>query len=609
MLTSSILFIIFNILGSSLLFQIISCDHINDRVRNPKASVVTLFEFSTLYTNPSRINLDEYYLADNPDDDTLFIVITLNAGDLYVIYCEGFIDYFYIYEDAGYVTEIESSDCPSTGYLCFAPSTTKDYYIKLEIAQTPLDKKIGIFKAVKLSEAQIETGVSVNFNDDDWGWGLIYFTMLDTSGCTDQGDMVVTHPDIIVVYQRIEANSGDSHNHNGMDVGTVFMEDDMYINSGMGFLAFYQGEGTFKVEVPEPGPGPHTQIYLNNELSAQHLWSGDILSYFIDLSPGNYKIFAINTWDMDIELVYSFDTNFSPIEGLSDNPGFKVSEYLEFSLSISRRVYIRVRSKSGSGYFDLYVSDRDITVNNPNASSSWETDSQNVIQWSSEGILSTVRIRLFKDSTQRTIITDSTANNGSYEWTVPSYLSEDSDYSIRIDVDDFIYDESAFFTITKAIVDDIYEDNDEFYSAVLLPEGKYYGLIAIDEDWYKVNIEANKELIVTINFDHTAGDLDLCLYDSSQNLLLCSQTWENSESVEYITETSGYYYIKVYFEENPSYNIRIQINDVEDDSSTDDGDGSNLLESINGFPIEILIISMTILGIIIVIPLRKKMFE
>jgi len=318
----------------------------------------------------------------------------------------------------------------------------------------------------------------------------------------------------------------------------------------MGFLTFYKGEGTFKVEVPGPGPptGSHTQVYLNNKLSAQHLWSGDILSYFIDLSPGNYKVFVKNVWDMDIELVYSFDTGFNPIEGTSDNPGFKVSEYLEYSLSTSRRVYFRVRSKSGSGYFELYVTDRDITVNNPNASSSWETDSLYTIQWSSEGTFSTVRVRLFKGSTQRTIIADSTTNDGSYEWTVPSYMAEDSDYYVRIDVDDFIYDESAFFTITKAIVDDTYEDNDEFYNAVLLPEGYYRGLIAIDEDWYKVNIEANKELIVTIYFDHTVGDLDLCLYDSSQNLLLCSQTWENTESVEYITETSGYYYIEVFFE-------------------------------------------------------------
>ena len=56
----------------------------------------------------------------------------------------------------------------------------------------------------------------------------------------------------------------------------------------------------------------------------------------------------------------------------------------------------------------------------------------------------------------------------------------------------------AVFTIIISD-DDIYEDNDTLATAATLTPGTYSGLILRDEDYFKVYVEAGKDLQVSIS--------------------------------------------------------------------------------------------------------------
>ncbi|ELR98770.1 pre-peptidase C-terminal domain-containing protein [Gloeocapsa sp. PCC 73106] len=71
--------------------------------------------------------------------------------------------------------------------------------------------------------------------------------------------------------------------------------------------------------------------------------------------------------------------------------------------------------------------------------------------------------------------------------------------------------------------------------------------IAWDNDFYAINVpEGAEELSVEALFNHSAGDIDLSLYDSQGNLVESSVSTENNESINIPSPTAGTYYIDVY---------------------------------------------------------------
>lgn len=102
--------------------------------------------------------------------------------------------------------------------------------------------------------------------------------------------------------------------------------------------------------------------------------------------------------------------------------------------------------------------------------------------------------------------------------------------------------------------DDMFEDNDEFDDAPLITAGVYSSLLCADPDWYRISVDAGWTLTVTIDFIDANGDLDLYLYDSSQNILDSSTSTNDNEQVSYYVASSGEYYIKVQ-RYSCSYNI------------------------------------------------------
>ncbi|GAH21735.1 unnamed protein product, partial [marine sediment metagenome] len=84
-----------------------------------------------------------------------------------------------------------------------------------------------------------------------------------------------------------------------------------------------------------------------------------------------------------------------------------------------------------SDTFEIYTLDT-ITVTNPDSIDSWETGTTQSITWTSTGSITDVKIELYNVSILEGVIVASTPNNGSYSWTIPTYLVDGTDYQIRI---------------------------------------------------------------------------------------------------------------------------------------------------------------------------------
>jgi hypothetical protein len=109
--------------------------------------------------------------------------------------------------------------------------------------------------------------------------------------------------------------------------------------------------------------------------------------------------------------------------------------------------------------------------------------------------------------------------------------------------------------------DDAYEENDTLETA-WYPEYDWegvalsgiYGLgIAHDFDWYEIDVPAGcQEVEVYCQFAHADGDIDIELYDAfDENPLDISDSNDDNEFIGYTVESSGTYYIEVYYFDTP----------------------------------------------------------
>ena len=74
-----------------------------------------------------------------------------------------------------------------------------------------------------------------------------------------------------------------------------------------------------------------------------------------------------------------------------------------------------------------------LTVVTPNGGQKWAQGTAHTISWTSSGSPgSYVKIELLKGSTVNLVISSSTANDGSYSWTIPAAQTVGTDYKIRI---------------------------------------------------------------------------------------------------------------------------------------------------------------------------------
>ena len=96
--------------------------------------------------------------------------------------------------------------------------------------------------------------------------------------------------------------------------------------------------------------------------------------------------------------------------------------------------------------------------------------------------------------------------------------------------------------------DDQFEDNDTINTATSLAGGEFPDLIALDgdDDWYVVEVCADGNLRVTLQFAHVLGDIDLEVYDAAGNLIDSSTSTGDGEALVLSGLPPGLYFIRVY---------------------------------------------------------------
>jgi len=110
-----------------------------------------------------------------------------------------------------------------------------------------------------------------------------------------------------------------------------------------------------------------------------------------------------------------------------------------------------------SDNFEIFTSIIDsLTVTTPDSLTVWETETTQSITWTSTGTISDVKIELYKGGVFEMEIVASTANDGTYNWGIPTDLEDGIDYQIRISdvLNPATYDESPNFAMTSADIPD-----------------------------------------------------------------------------------------------------------------------------------------------------------
>ena len=161
-------------------------------------------------------------------------------------------------------------------------------------------------------------------------------------------------------------------------------------------------------------------------------------------------------WDFDGD--GNYDTSWSTVKTNSN----------QYSITGSYNVKMQVKDTEGledTETHTITVTDVDfISITSPTSSSNWEMNSQYTISWD-DNISENVKIELYKGNTNLDLITSSTANTGSFTWTVPDDLTADNDYKIKVSstTNSGLFDFSDNFEISEEAVTE--------YITILTPNG------------------------------------------------------------------------------------------------------------------------------------------
>ena len=135
---------------------------------------------------------------------------------------------------------------------------------------------------------------------------------------------------------------------------------------------------------------------------------------------------------------------------------------------------------------------------------------------------------------------------GTYYLHVFGYDGAEANYSLSGTLGD---------TTEGGIPEDQYEDNDTFasaYGAGLVTSSQNFVVSELtidqpdDEDYYRFELQQDANITFTVNFDHSEGDIDVELYDSSENLIDDSTTASNQEFIDLEDLAAGEYVLRVY---------------------------------------------------------------
>jgi hypothetical protein len=142
----------------------------------------------------------------------------------------------------------------------------------------------------------------------------------------------------------------------------------------------------------------------------------------------------------------------------------------------------------------------------------------------------------------------------------------------------------SFAGMASAQTADPLEPNDDRTEATDVGSGAEYDDVSIDttedEDYYAVDVEEGEIITADIFFDHTDGDIDLEIQDSSGYYLSGSYSISDDESAEYVAEESGTYYVRVdgFSGDTAEYDIEITTEELDEDRLEPNDDLSSATE-------------------------------
>ncbi len=214
--------------------------------------------------------------------------------------------------------------------------------------------------------------------------------------------------------------------------------------------------------------------------------------------------------DVRIELFKGGGLNLK-IASSTDNDGSYVWP-IPSDQAIDSDYQIKITSTTNSSYYDysndnFSIIDKPlITVTSPNGGENWQRGTSKSVTWDSVGNVGTeVRIDLYKGGVLNLKIISSTDNDGSYDWSIPSDQTVDSDYKIKI---------------TSASNPALFDDSDDFFSieevSPILFEDTFKSLKIDLEKWTVIDGvivddtgigEPSPEYSLRLNGHPTGGDL------------------------------------------------------------------------------------------------------
>lgn len=162
------------------------------------------------------------------------------------------------------------------------------------------------------------------------------------------------------------------------------------------------------------------------------------------------------------------------------------------------------------------------------------------------------RIRTAASATDDENVTYQAGLTGQYYVVVDGWTSNTNTYDIAVTRSDQPLPDN-----------DQFEYNDGFSSAaevppsfdrtgLLLAEGEY--------DFYAVDLQANTRLNITTLFDNAVSNVNLRVYNQSQDLIAVGFSATDNESVSITTDQDGTYYIEVYSHDRnaTAYDLRLE---------------------------------------------------
>jgi len=187
---------------------------------------------------------------------------------------------------------------------------------------------------------------------------------------------------------------------------------------------------------------------------------------------------------------------------------------------------IKITSTVNSSYYDFSDDDFSIieppriTVISPNGGESWRRGISQEITWDSVGSVgSDVRIELYKAGVLNLKIIGSAANDGSYDWSVPSDQTVDSDYMIKITStsNPAFFDESDDYFSIDEVSRILFEDT---FPSLKIDPAKWIVISGVKVDNMGID-EPSPDYSLRLNGHPSGGDLiesaviDLSIYEGA----------------------------------------------------------------------------------------------